>query len=74
VSLVASLVSVATTIVASAQAVGFGATSMMKKRIHNHDNNQTNPKNNPKPNTSFKKQPEKMFLHTKLLQQPKETQ
>jgi hypothetical protein len=42
---------------------------MLKKGIHNHYFYQTKPKNQPNPKTNFEKQPEKMFLHTKLLQQ-----
>jgi hypothetical protein len=49
------------------------ATPMLKKLFHNHYFYQTNPKPQPKPKTNLKKQPEKMFLHTKpLQQQPKQ--
>ena len=33
---------------------GTHATTMLKKRIHNHNNNQTNPKKQPKPKTNPK--------------------
>jgi hypothetical protein len=46
---------------------------MLKKRFDNHYFNHTNPKNQLKPETNLKKQPEKMLLHTKpLQQQPKQ--
>jgi hypothetical protein len=41
----------------------------MKKGGYFNNNNLTNQKPQPKPETNFKKQPEKMLLHTKLLQQ-----
>ena len=71
VSLVASLVSVATTNVGSATSSWFWCYIMLKKRIHNHDNNQTNSNNNLKRKTNFKKQPEKMLLRIRCLQQLK---
>jgi hypothetical protein len=47
---------------------------MLEKRFHNHYFNQTNPDPQPKTKTNFKKHPEKMPAHIKLLlQQPKET-
>jgi len=48
---------------------GFGATTMLKKRLHNHYFNQTNPKKQPKQKTKPKKQPIVKLLHTKVLQQ-----
>jgi hypothetical protein len=41
--------------------IGFGATTMLKKRSHNHYFYQTKHKNQPKPETNLKKQPEKML-------------
>jgi len=45
---------------------------MLKKPSHNHYFNQTNQKTQLKQKTNPKKQPQKMLVHTKLLQQPKE--
>jgi hypothetical protein len=42
---------------------------MLKKPIHNHKYNQTNPKPQPKPKTKPKKQPPTEPAHTKHLQQ-----
>jgi hypothetical protein len=48
---------------------GFGATTVLKKRLHNHYFNQTNRKKQSKQKTKPKKQPIVKLLHTKVLQQ-----
>jgi hypothetical protein len=45
------------------------ATTMLKKRFHNHNNNQTNPKTQPKPKMKPNRQPSKELVYTKRLQQ-----
>jgi len=47
---------------------------MSEKRFHNHCFNQTNAKQQCKPKTEPRAQPQKMLVHTKLLQQPKQNQ
>jgi hypothetical protein len=42
---------------------------MLKKPIHNHYNNQTNPKNHPKPKNKPQNTAKKEVSHAKLLQQ-----
>jgi len=61
-----------TSIIKIATTNRFFATTMLKKPAHNHYFNQTNQKTQPKQKTNPKKQPQKMLVHTELLQQQPE--